>query len=335
MSSRTLHALGLLLPCVITVVVLGMSSRNICAAEEESKTTTASEMSTLEANLMRPNALAESENLIWSSGFEEGCFQFLNGGRPTDNQGPLWAQAQFQNPDDAAAFVTDIVRSGQKAVRFEWQKSGMTKTNTSRKAMIHFAKAPTTEGTQRWYGFSFYIPKGEFIVEPDYNALIFQLHATPDFNLKEPWRIPPVALSIKDGIVKLSYHYDLDQVSPKNDNIKKNIKVHEVYKLPDMWDHWTDFVLQIRLSLKGEGLVRLWVNGKQVVNDEHVTVGYNDAIGPYPSWGIYSYNSISERRVVYLDEVRIGDEKSDYDKVAPGRADQSQKPRVDMTATAK
>jgi hypothetical protein len=100
-------------------------------------------LKTLETEMAKINTQDFGKNIIFSSGFEEGAFQFLGGGRPSDNSGPTWAQAQFQNPDYSASIVSQPKpRSGNKAVRFEWRTSGLAKTNTSKKAMIHYGKSP-------------------------------------------------------------------------------------------------------------------------------------------------------------------------------------------------
>ena len=71
--------------------------------------------------------------------------------------------------------------------------------------MIHYGKAPLSATTDRWYGFSVYISSDELKLEDKSHVLIFQLHATPDFTLKEPWRVPPVSLSGRISIPALRH----------------------------------------------------------------------------------------------------------------------------------
>lgn len=276
----------------------------------------------LEADLMRPNP----EGLIWTTGFEEGGFQFVIGGRPEDNAGPLWMNGQFQGPY-AAAFSSELVRSGDKSLRLEWRASEVNpdkSDNTSKKAMIHFAKAATPAETDRWYGFSIYLPSADFPVER-FNVLFFQVHATPDFSLKEPHRRPPLSLTIREGILNCWHSYDLAEVSPKNDNIVSNGSLEPICPQTDLWDRWTDFVVHAKFSLKGNGAIEIWQDGKKVLDLHDIMLGYNDKVGGYPSWGIYSYNGGSHR-IAFVDEVRVGDQDSSYEQVAPGKLNGTQVP---------
>jgi hypothetical protein len=275
--------------------------------------------STLESRLLRPNA----EGLLWTSGFEEGCFQFVIGGRPADTNGPLWAQAQFQDPGYSVMFTESLVRSGNKSLRLEWRKSGVTDNNTSKKAMVHWGKAESPQA-ERWYGFSMYFPATEFPVEP-YNIVIFQVKGTPDFHLGEPYRKPPLAFRIERGVLTCIYSYDFVELSPKNDNNDLNRKVVPICVQEDLWDRWTDFVVHAKFSLEEKGIVEVWKNGEKVVDLHNINLGYNDVVGVFPSFGIYSYNGM-DRRVGFLDEVRIGDENSTYESVAHGKLDGTQIP---------
>ncbi|MDP0496556.1 MAG: polysaccharide lyase [Verrucomicrobiota bacterium JB024] len=286
---------------------------------------------TLEANLA-PHAgqAAAAEGLIWSTGFEEGQFQFVVGGRELDTDGPLWAQGQFQD-DDAVAFVSEPVRSGNLALKYLWCKDKLGEANLTKKSMTHYGKAATNADSDRWYGFSLYIPKGGFPDEKQ-NAVIFQLHATPDRTLGEPYRQPVVAFNIRDGKLTTAPSYDLEKVSPKNVNIEKNRLPFELASITDLEGKWTDFVVHAKMGLENDAVYQVWVDGKLMVDIKDFNMGYNDEVGPYPSWGVYSYNSVGDQRILYIDEVRIGDANATYEAVAPGRSDHTQKPRIEQAA---
>lgn len=295
------------------------TNTNVAVTESDGK------LKTLETEMAKLNTQDFGKNIIFYSGFEEGVFQFLGGGRPTDNAGPTWAQAQFQNPDYSASFVTQPKpRVGNKAIRFEWRSSGLAESNTSKKAMIHHGKSPLSATIDRWYGFSVYMGSDELKLEKDTHVLIFQLHATPDFSLKEPWRVPPVSIALRDGELRFWHTFDHAKVSPKNDNIRPNGKSHTLCKQEDIWDRWTDIVVHVQFSLEKKGVAQVWMDGKPILDIHDIDLGYNDVVGPYPSWGLYSYKG-PESRVIYFDEITIGNQKASYTDVAPGRLDQSQR----------
>lgn len=314
------------------IALVSLTMMQACAVEKTAKQQvkgkSSHQLRSMESKLAKFNNQKFGENVIFANGFEEGQFQFLGGGRPTDIAGPMWAQAQFQNPDYAAKFVSQPTRTGNKAIRFEWRTSGLAKSNTSKKAMIHYGKSPASLTTDRWYGFSVYVPSKELALEKKYHVLIFQLHASPDHHLKEPWRVPPVSMALRDGGLRFWHTFDHDQVSPKNDNIRPNGKAHTVCKQEEMWGRWTDVVVHTKFSLEKKGIAQVWINGKQALDIHGIDLGYNDEIGPYPSWGLYSYKG-PESRVIYFDEISIGNENAGYVDVAPGRSDNTQKPLQD------
>lgn len=292
-----------------------LTAANIFAAEGFAQT--------YEKNIATPDRQIPAEGIIFFDGFESGGFRFVVGEYSGPKKDPLWAQAQFQS-NYAAQFVDKPVRSGKKAMRFEWRKENLNKTNTSKKAMIHYGKDPKVEGSERWYGFSFYLPEKDFPLEPKYNVVLFQMHATPDKRLKELYRIPMYALTLRKGYLQSHLSYDLAKLSPHNDNIKANETLIKICPLSGLWNKWTDFVVHAKLSLKKQGLLQVWMDGKLVVDLKDINFGYNDDIGSYPSWGIYSYNG-KDKRIMFVDEIYIGNEKAGYDNVAPGKSDRTQK----------
>ena len=73
---------------------------------------------------------------------------------------------------------------------------------------------------------------------------------------------------------------------------------------------WTDFRFQIRFSPRDSGMVRGWVNGKQVVDYHGVNAYQENAATGYSSPGRYYFKMgmyrdvMKEPMTVYLDEYR-------------------------------
>lgn len=76
-------------------------------------------------------------------------------------------------------------------------------------------------------------------------------------------------------------------------------------------------VYHIKFSHKSDGKLEVWKNGIKVINYKGPN-SYNDKYFPYFKAGIYKrkWYKIS-KRVVYLDEVRVGNKKATYKDVAP------------------
>ncbi len=276
--------------------------------------------------------LADTESgILFGEGFESGCWDVTNPGPDHESKcpgrGSLWKHAQLQGPH-AICFVNDTVRSGIYAVRFKWlhgNPAGWDSdpervSNTEKKAMLHAPGVKHNAGSERWYGFSMYFPSLG-MKKDRYRRLVFQLHATPDHDLDEPWRQPPAAMNLSNEGLTADWTWDSVKVSPGNENIMRNRTSIEI---PGTWedfiDRWVDFVWHVKVDVSSEmkGFVEIWVDGEKVADYHGIRFGYNDEIGLYPSYGLYWYQGKGEfDHWIYVDEIRIGDESCSYADVAP------------------
>lgn len=283
-------------------------------------------------NIRSPLA-KEEKNIVFGDGFESGCWDVINENSLEPyrcrGEGTLWKHAQLQSPE-AIKFVTNPVRSGSYSVRFKWlhenpgRWQGDTEqvSNNEKKAMLHAPGIKHPDGAERWYGFSIYFPS-EGMKRDKFRHLFFQLHATPDHDLQEPWRQPSAAMTLSDQGLVADWTWDSLRVSPGNRNIVKNrtsIEITGSYE--DYLDRWTDIVWHVKEDFSGkpEGLVEIWVDGEKVADYHDILFGYNDELGLYPSYGLYWYQGKGESdHWIFVDEVRIGNMNASYEDVAPGK----------------
>lgn len=90
-------------------------------------------------------------------------------------------------------------------------------------------------------------------------------------------------------------------------------------------DKWTDIVVHVKWATGSTGLVEVWKDGVKMVtySGQNSYIGYP---GNYMKCGIYKwpwahldkYKSITTKRVIYFDEIRIGNELATYNDVKPG-----------------
>ena len=90
---------------------------------------------------------------------------------------------------------------------------------------------------------------------------------------------------------------------------------------------WIDWVFHVKWSPTEDGTVQVWRNGKKIVSD----TGRNSGPGeyaPYFKFGIYKWPwkqdseaapSTVSRRVLYFDEIRIGNSETGFEAVSPPR----------------
>ena len=234
---------------------------------------------------------------------------------------------QFQNPNSFAA-ETVITRLGHYSAKLYWQHGDPGKwngdvnkiDNADRKAMLHGRNSASITSTT-WYGFSVYFPsEGTELIDGE-DPLIFQLHGAPDPG--EPGRNPPIALTISTDGFYLGYGWDSRKFAT-NVGGEGRDKFLVPLNFSDYQDRWVDFVLQVKANpFEKTGFIKMWLDGKQMVNRTNIQIGYNDNNGLYPSWGWYITGDRAAKRdkdaVMYYDEIRhVEAPNADYYDVAPG-----------------
>lgn len=216
--------------------------------------------------------------------------------------------------DYSAQIVSAPERPGKHAVKFTLYKTDPD-VSTSRRSELRLNPVPAN--SEQWYGFSVFVPH-EYAKDPSYE-IIAQWAGLPDFDLGETWRVPVVTLTIRNDQFGVSDRWDPRPVSVKfKEAGSQGWKLGAVAK-----GEWTDWVFHMKWSYKSDGLLQVWKNGKLVVSRTGPNT-YNDEHGPFLKIGIYKpdwkYNDKSKTtmRVIYFDQVRVGNASSSYKDVVPG-----------------
>ncbi|RDC62691.1 heparin lyase I family protein [Adhaeribacter pallidiroseus] len=82
-------------------------------------------------------------------------------------------------------------------------------------------------------------------------------------------------------------------------------------------DKWLDIVYHVKHSYRSDGVLQMWINGKKVV-DYYGPNSYNDGVSPMLKMGIYKRNWYkATKRVLYIDDIRVGSGSAGYNDVAP------------------
>jgi hypothetical protein len=218
--------------------------------------------------------------------------------------------------------VTAPVRRGRYAARFELRLLDPLVTGTFRNELSvgrHGYPEIAAMGQEYWYGFSIYIP-----ADWENDGLrdeLAQFHAPPDPG--EIWRNPPLGFDTKDGNWEIWNRWDRRAI--QTDNAYES--GHRLlWKGALQKGQWNDWVVHVKWSYQSDGFLEIWLNDQKVVDDNGPNC-YNDQSQRYFKWGVYKRAWSNEgppfatdKRVIYNDELRIGDEDSSYDEVAPGSA---------------
>jgi hypothetical protein len=245
----------------------------------------------------------KSSKFIFISNFESG--KVTDGG---------WSPAYDFTKTYAATIVKKPVHSGKNAIRFELHKTDEYVAGSLRSQLeLMPPEAPLQE---RWYGLNIYLPKGTEKYEKDSSAeVIAQWHSVADPG--EYATVPALRLMTYKGIYWLGRHWDSKKISTdKNENsIEEGFdnKAYQSY-LGDL-GKWTNWVFHIRWGweISQSPLIEIYKNGVLVysrINKPNTTnddEGIFFVIGVYKSDWAENTNSILSKRVIYYDDIFIGD----------------------------
>ncbi|WP_197088617.1 polysaccharide lyase [Rufibacter radiotolerans] len=216
--------------------------------------------------------------------------------------------------DYALNYVSKPVFRGKRAARFEIRKDQPLVQNGKR-SEITVVGAVTNK--HRWYSFAAYFPADGFVKDTE-REVICQWHQRPDYHLGEKAASPATSLRVNKDRFVLDTGFNAEQVSTGvTEESRKKIDLGPVTK-----DTWHEFVFHFIHSYGPDGLVEVWHNGTKVVSQKGGNM-YNSAAMPKWKIGLYKAafktdKSTVTRRVIYLDNIRVGNEKATYVDMAPG-----------------
>lgn len=208
-----------------------------------------------------------------------------------------------------SATLSDVIKKKGKSVRFELRKGEDKRSE--------LAIDPHLAPGESWYGFSIYIP-ASFTYDLSPESLV-QFHSLPDFSSGEDWRSPPVMLGVMKDRLILDIRTSAKKVNKQDDFTFEREDLGAVAK-----NVWADYVIHVKWAYDNTGVLEIWQNKKLIFTRKQKANRYNDVAFPYIKLGIYKWdwagasNSITTNRVVYFDEVRIGNKFAGFNGVATG-----------------
>ena len=177
---------------------------------------------------------------------------------------------------------------------------------------------------ERWYGQRVLIPK-EWVRDPGRAVdIVMQWHAIPgDFRAT----YPNVEISVGDDRWIMRQSFGDPKTTPTRREIKFDDRVQ-----PGVWTAW---VIHAKWSPKEDGLLQVWKDGKLVADlkgpNTYGTIGLEYT--PYLKTGIYhpewnvakpgarerfeAEKPAAPHKVVYVTDLKVGDERARYEDVAP------------------
>jgi len=155
-----------------------------------------------------------------------------------------------------------------------------------------------------WYGLSILLPT-EFTAPKEKNAVLFQWHT------QQGGPSPVLAIRVQG---------DEWVITANPPGKRRTLK-----RLPLEKNRWVDWVVHARWSATPTGYISIWKDDVEVVNEKDIITQYSETLGPYAKFGQYHSVGETDQNTVYVDEYRVGGPESDYDEVAPGKAEVKEK----------
>jgi Polysaccharide lyase len=243
--------------------------------------------------------------------------------------GPLIFEETFEGPaplhqahntdfgsSHSFALVTapEPVFQGSRAARIKLKASDPMLSGGTRAEVTVVGDSVKEE---MWYSFAMYFSSAGFELDST-KEIISQWHQLEDAHLGEQSQSPATHLLIhKDNFI-LGVGYSKDSVSKGVDpDYLQNYDLGPVTK-----DTWHEFVFHFIHSYQDEGLVEVWHNGTQKVHHLGGNM-YNNVLMPKWKVGIYKWKWNGEdttntrKRIVYLDNIRVGNKTATLADMAP------------------
>jgi rhamnogalacturonyl hydrolase YesR len=247
----------------------------------------------------------------------------------TSPVGPVLFYDGFES-DGFAGWTTDVMGSGttqvvEKAdapVRAGFDSAKFTLPAGSRRSEL-YVYPPDPKGAERWYSTSVFVPQ-DYKADP-LRDIVAQWHEEPDWHLGETWRVPPLSLALMNSQWQIASRWDSRPVNDNSWDPPAPYGGRKEYYSPLERGVWTDWVFHLKWSYQSGGLLEAWKNGVKIVNPSGPNT-YNDQSGNYFKVGLYhpdvalDTNPVTPLKVLFQDEVKIGDHSATYAQMAPAAA---------------
>jgi hypothetical protein len=186
---------------------------------------------------------------------------------------------------------------GTGSLRLEVRSADPQVSGSIRSELV---QPPEKEGAERWYGFKMYL---ENWTDDQAREHVLQWHP------EDPSGSAVGSLFTSGG----RYEFVTTHFSGTNGNGYSDLG-------PIINNQWVSWVMHIKWASSRTGIIQIWQNGKLVLDIKNTRTSPD--MGSYFKLGINKFGwgidpSATTQRVLYFDEVRIGNDLASYDDVKP------------------
>lgn len=198
------------------------------------------------------------------------------------------------------------------------------KSRNELRFLANDAKGQFKHGSEHWFTTSYYFPSNEGSFSSwwpkSQRVIIFQLLGAGNS------QTPEIHFLLGN---KGRLDIEMSASVTPSENL---IKDHKAVTIKP--DQWVDVVVHWKRSWQSDGILQIWINGNLVVNKKGPTA-IRDKPYAVAKAGMYFGTEIRPYDyIMYLDNFKIGDKNSSYDKMVSGiKADVSPMPPVNLNAS--
>ncbi|MEX2594553.1 MAG: polysaccharide lyase [Anditalea sp.] len=212
---------------------------------------------------------------------------------------PFYAYVKKQLASEHAFTVSSSESlRGKKSGRFELRRDDPKATDNGKRSEIYF---PEIAHKNRWYAFGLFLPADGYARDRN-KDILSQWHQ----------------LGVTSAPMSLRVQNDRFLLMMK---INSATTTQTIDLGPATKDKWHEFTFHVVHSRGKDGVIEIWHNGEKTVTRN----GANLSDGPLPRWklGIYkptwatSTKTDTELRVMYFDNIRMGNENAIYGDMVP------------------
>lgn len=226
-------------------------------------------------------------------------------------------------------FVTSPVRDGKFALQHSIK-------NCDERSEIEIPDGVLKENQEYWIGWSYFFPKG----------FVKAIAGKPDYSIIQQMPYKASFIDQRNGVTLFECNAKSTRggklttrgapgshmtISPQGDKFNLNLTFYQGtdsegryifgcknFSLPARLDKWEDFVMNFQPSNDPkEGFVKIWLNGKLYINEKVALL--RPGINSMGAWkiGVYVGDPGHGERLLYTDELRVGDQNSSLREVSP------------------
>jgi hypothetical protein len=232
--------------------------------------------------------------------------------------------------------TTEHVLSGKYAVKSDLNGLDPDRYLRERQEMkVKDLGKEIQKGQVYWYGFSIYL-QSPYPFDTGHDEVLAQMHKVADVDLGENNGNPTLGFWLTKGYNgwTITNIADPRLITP----VDKSGVIFKRYEVgPYETDKWTDWVVNVKWSYNSDGFLKVWKNGKLVVDVTGPNCS-NDRLGPNFKMGIYKSSWEHRaptpgitRRIVYHDEFRFAGADGSYESVAPRHGARPVPPTLSVT----